>query len=139
MIIVQLIMLKVALDNRAPAGEKGGVGHQPFQGYAHNSPGHKGMLWDFLMEGRRPFGFWQWSATKPYVALPHRPIPQLTQRKQILHLPRLLHQRPLHNPRLPPLHLPHPILHLPARLRRPRHRSHPPRAADPQEPPRAIL
>jgi hypothetical protein len=67
MIVVQLILLKVALDNRAPAGEKGGVGHQPFQGYAHNSPGHKGMLWDFLMEGRRPFGFWQWNATKPCV------------------------------------------------------------------------
>ncbi|EXJ60929.1 alpha 1,3-glucosidase [Cladophialophora yegresii CBS 114405] len=66
MILVQLVLLKVALDNTAAAGEKGGVGHQPFQGYAHNSPGHKGMLWNFMMEGRRPFGFWQWSATRPY-------------------------------------------------------------------------
>jgi solute carrier family 66, member 2 len=67
MVVVQLILLKVALDNRAPVGEKGGVGHQPFQGYTHNAPGQKGMLWDFLMEGRRPFGFWQWNTSKPYV------------------------------------------------------------------------
>ncbi|EXJ69789.1 alpha 1,3-glucosidase [Cladophialophora psammophila CBS 110553] len=68
MIVVQLILLKVALDNRAPSGgsEKGGVQHTPFHGYTHNSPGNKGMLWDFLMEGKRPFGFWQWNGTKPY-------------------------------------------------------------------------
>ncbi|KIX99362.1 uncharacterized protein Z520_04938 [Fonsecaea multimorphosa CBS 102226] len=68
MIVVQLILLKVALDNRAPSGgsEKGGVHHTPFHGYTHNTPGNKGMLMDFLTEGRRPFGFWQWNATKPY-------------------------------------------------------------------------
>ncbi|KAJ9612661.1 uncharacterized protein PV06_01685 [Exophiala oligosperma] len=56
MIAVQIILLKVALDNRAPDG----LQHTPFHGYTAENG-----LRD-LMEGRRPYGFWQWSSAKPY-------------------------------------------------------------------------
>lgn len=60
MIVVQLILLKVALDNRAPTGARDGLEHTPFQGYTAESG-----LQD-LLEGRRPYGFWQWNSSKPY-------------------------------------------------------------------------
>ncbi|KAL6243625.1 hypothetical protein RBB50_009618 [Rhinocladiella similis] len=56
MILVQMILLKVALDNRAPDGSQ----HTPFHGYTAENG-----LRD-LMEGRRPYGFWQWNSAKPY-------------------------------------------------------------------------
>jgi hypothetical protein len=72
MIIVQLTLLKVALDNRAPGtlnnsieAEKGagGVAHTPFQGYRARSAsqsGGVGKLVEELLSGRRPWGFWRW-------------------------------------------------------------------------------
>lgn len=59
MIGVQLTLLKVALDNRAPGGEKNGIHHIPFTGHAR-SP-----LED-LISGRRPYEFWRWSNSKSY-------------------------------------------------------------------------
>lgn len=56
MIVVQVILLKVALDNRAPDGSH----HTPFHGYTAENG-----LKD-LMSGRRPYDFWQWSGSKPY-------------------------------------------------------------------------
>lgn len=72
MIVVQLTLLKVALDNRAPgtlsstgglgdAAEKGGSGvaHTPFQGYRPERGVVAGVVED-IMQGRRPYGFWRW-------------------------------------------------------------------------------
>ena len=53
MIIVQSALLKVALDNRPATGAKNGIEHTPF------SSGHNGFT--------RPYDFWQWKSTKPYV------------------------------------------------------------------------
>jgi hypothetical protein len=91
MIIVQLILLKVALDNRAPnagAEKSGGVAHTPFSnisGGVGAGTGSKGMLYEFLVEGKRPWGFWQWKASKPYA---HH-IPSATAATVILTLLRL--------------------------------------------------
>ncbi|KIX08990.1 uncharacterized protein Z518_00068 [Rhinocladiella mackenziei CBS 650.93] len=60
MIVVQLILLKVALDNRAPAGIRDGIEHAPFHGYTAENG-----LRD-LLSGRRPYDFWQWNSAKPY-------------------------------------------------------------------------
>lgn len=60
MIIVQTILLKVALDNRAPTGSRGGVEHRPFSAYSAD-----GILED-IMAGKRPFNFWRWNNAKPY-------------------------------------------------------------------------
>lgn len=54
-IFVQVILLKVALENRPPAGVRAGVEHMPFSGHESSS----GFS--------RPYGFWQWRATRPYV------------------------------------------------------------------------
>ncbi|EXJ93530.1 alpha 1,3-glucosidase [Capronia coronata CBS 617.96] len=60
MIVVQLILLKVALDNRAPTGARDGPEHTPFHGYTAEDG-----LRD-LLSGRRPYDFWQWSNPKSY-------------------------------------------------------------------------
>ncbi|KAK5058631.1 hypothetical protein LTR84_010895 [Exophiala bonariae] len=60
MIIVQLVLLKVALDNKAPTGVRDGVEHTPFHGYTASSG-----IQD-LLEGRRPYDFWRWGSSKPY-------------------------------------------------------------------------
>lgn len=52
MIFVQLLLLKVALDNRPAPGIKGGIEHAPFS--EHEDSG-------------RPYNFWKWKNTKPYV------------------------------------------------------------------------
>lgn len=56
MIGVQIVLLKVALDNRPSPGVKSGIEHAPFSN---------------LDEGRfsRPYEFWQWKNAKPYVSL----------------------------------------------------------------------
>ncbi|CAI7601568.1 unnamed protein product [Penicillium glandicola] len=54
MIVVQLTMLKVALDNRPSTGGRNGIEHTPFSG--GNSDG----------SSSRPYEFWQWKTTKPY-------------------------------------------------------------------------
>ncbi|KAJ5191544.1 uncharacterized protein N7498_010529 [Penicillium cinerascens] len=53
MIVVQIGLLKVALDNRPASGAKNGIEHAPFSG------GSDG-------EFARPYDFWQWRNTKPY-------------------------------------------------------------------------
>ncbi|KAK4944315.1 hypothetical protein LTR10_016201 [Elasticomyces elasticus] len=59
MIVVQSVLLKVALDNRAPTGARDGLQHTPFHGYSAEN-GLKDLL-----SGRRPYDFWQWSSAKP--------------------------------------------------------------------------
>jgi len=56
MIFVQLILLKVALDNRPPRGVKDGLEHTPFSGYYGEDE-----VW-FV----RPYNFWQWRDSRPY-------------------------------------------------------------------------
>ena len=71
MIAVQLVLLKVALDNKAPTGARDGLEHAPFSGYSI-----EGTLQDVLA-GKRPFNFWRWPSSKP---LEHQPAvsPSLT-------------------------------------------------------------
>lgn len=52
MILVQMALLKVALDNRPAVGAKNGIEHTPFSG------GSQGGF-------NRPYDFWQWKNTKP--------------------------------------------------------------------------
>jgi hypothetical protein len=62
MIFVQTILLKVALDNRPPTGMRAGLEHAPFS--AH---GREGVLQQMLA-GKRPYQFWQWPTSRPYVS-----------------------------------------------------------------------
>jgi solute carrier family 66, member 2 len=55
MIGVQLILLKVALDNKAPSG----VEHAPFSGYSMEG------TWQDILSGKRPFNFWRWNNARP--------------------------------------------------------------------------
>lgn len=64
MILVQVLLLKVALDNRPSPGGKNSVEHAPF------SSMESGFS--------RPYDFWQWKSSKPYV---------------LLHSLRLIHKR----------------------------------------------
>ncbi|KAI9370738.1 PQ loop repeat-domain-containing protein [Aspergillus egyptiacus] len=54
MIGVQVVLLKVALDNRPSPGQKSGVEHIPFSGVGEQA----GFA--------RPYDFWQWKNAKPY-------------------------------------------------------------------------
>jgi hypothetical protein len=54
MIAVQVVLLKVALDNRPSPGVKNSVEHVPF-----SNLDEKGFV--------RPYEFWQWKSAKPYV------------------------------------------------------------------------
>ena len=58
MIAVQLVLLKVALDNRPQPGLKDGLEHAPFSAY--NDSASQGPL------ATRPYNFWQWRSPKPY-------------------------------------------------------------------------
>lgn len=62
MLVVQTVLLKVALDNRAPSGARGGLEHRPFSAY---DGGAGGVLED-IMAGNRPFNFWRWPNARPY-------------------------------------------------------------------------
>jgi hypothetical protein len=53
MIVVQMALLKVALDNRPASGTKNGIEHAPFSGVGSDG----GFA--------RPYEFWQWKGTKP--------------------------------------------------------------------------
>ena len=55
MIVVQIVLLKVALDNKAPAM----VQHEPFQGYSVQNGLQE------LLHGRRPYNFWRWHNSRP--------------------------------------------------------------------------
>ncbi|OAX82805.1 hypothetical protein ACJ72_02842 [Emergomyces africanus] len=57
MIGVQMVLLKVALDNRAPIGIREGIEHTPFSGL---KAGARGTGFS------RPYNFWQWRANRPY-------------------------------------------------------------------------
>lgn len=54
MIIMQVLLLKIALDHRAPPASKGGEAALPFAG-----------VQDGAWEAKRPYGFWQWRSPKP--------------------------------------------------------------------------
>jgi hypothetical protein len=53
MIVVQVILLKIALDHRPPPSSKGGEAAVPFALVGQEE------------EYRRPFDFWQWRTPKP--------------------------------------------------------------------------
>ncbi|KFZ14084.1 hypothetical protein V502_06290 [Pseudogymnoascus sp. VKM F-4520 (FW-2644)] len=55
MIIVQVILLHVALENRPSPSSKGGEASQPFAGIKDGEFGNA-----------RPYNFWQWRSPKPY-------------------------------------------------------------------------
>jgi hypothetical protein len=55
MIIVQVILLHVALENRPSPSSKGGEASQPFAGIKDGDG------------NARPYNFWQWRSSKPYV------------------------------------------------------------------------
>lgn len=56
MIVVQLLLLKVSLDNRPSHSSKGGESSLPFAG---SREGELGVS--------RPYNFWQWRSQKPWV------------------------------------------------------------------------
>ncbi|CAK7263372.1 hypothetical protein SEPCBS119000_000437 [Sporothrix epigloea] len=57
MVIVQLVLLKIALDNRTPQSVKGGDAAVPFSGVGQSGAG---------IFANRPYNFWQWRSPKPY-------------------------------------------------------------------------
>ncbi|KFG77683.1 PQ loop repeat protein [Metarhizium anisopliae] len=56
MVVVQLILLKIALEHRPLPATKGGEGSMPFSGLERGSP----------FDIQRPYNFWQWRSHKPY-------------------------------------------------------------------------
>lgn len=56
MIGVQMVLLKVALDNRPAVGARNGIEHAPFSEA------------EYEREFARPYDFWQWKNAKPYVS-----------------------------------------------------------------------
>ncbi|RMZ79742.1 hypothetical protein DV738_g3170, partial [Chaetothyriales sp. CBS 135597] len=56
MVAVQLVLLKVSLDNKAPAL----VQHEPFADASIQRGLHE------LLQGKRPFSFWRWNSNKLY-------------------------------------------------------------------------
>ena len=63
MIGVQMVLLKVALDNRPVIGGKGGLEHTPFSAVASQGS----------LLGSRPYNFWQWRTSRPYDLPPTLP------------------------------------------------------------------
>ncbi|KAK0719921.1 hypothetical protein B0H67DRAFT_484453 [Lasiosphaeris hirsuta] len=57
MVVVQVILLKIALDHRPSPSSKGGEAAVPFA-RAQDGLG--------LFHGERPYTFWQWKSPKPY-------------------------------------------------------------------------
>lgn len=57
MIVMQVILLKVALDNRSTSAAQ----HTPFSNYST-----QGVL-DDIVNGKRPMNFWRWGNARPYV------------------------------------------------------------------------
>ncbi|KAL1970775.1 hypothetical protein VTN77DRAFT_2609 [Rasamsonia byssochlamydoides] len=56
MVFVQLLLLKVALDNRPSPGIKEGIEHVPFSGHRQESE----------LGFPRPYNFWRWRHERPY-------------------------------------------------------------------------
>lgn len=59
MVIMQLLLLKIALDHRPGPASKGGDSALPFAGASR----------DGFFERPRPYQFWQWRSPKPYVVV----------------------------------------------------------------------
>ncbi|CAK7274042.1 hypothetical protein SEPCBS57363_005958 [Sporothrix epigloea] len=57
MVVVQLVLLKIALDNRPPPSAKGGEAAVPFSAAGQSGGG---------IFANRPFNFWHWRSPKPY-------------------------------------------------------------------------
>lgn len=55
MIVMQVILLKVALDHRLPPSSKGGEAATPFAN-VNDGP---------VFGAQRPYNFWQWRSPKP--------------------------------------------------------------------------
>lgn len=55
MVVIQVVVLKIALDNRPAPSSKGGDAAIPFA-----------RANDGIFEGGRPYNFWQWRSPKPY-------------------------------------------------------------------------
>lgn len=70
MVVVQVLLLKVALDHRPAPSSKGGEGALPFAGL---EPG-KHSSSDGGLFANRPYNFWQWRSQKPCVDAPPPPI-----------------------------------------------------------------
>jgi solute carrier family 66, member 2 len=62
MIIVQVLLLKIALDYRPAPSSKGGEAAVPFAGAQIEGSAGAGW-WDM----KRPYNLWQWRSPKPYV------------------------------------------------------------------------
>jgi hypothetical protein len=58
MLVVQVVLLHIALENRPSPSSKGGEAAQPFAGM---NDGELGEI--------RPYNFWKWRSSKPYVYL----------------------------------------------------------------------
>jgi solute carrier family 66, member 2 len=54
MVIMQLLLLKIALDHRPGPASKGGDAAVPFSGAKEG-----------LFDKQRPYQFWQWRSPKP--------------------------------------------------------------------------
>lgn len=133
MILVQSMLLKVALDNRPPSGIRNGLEHAPFSAYSH-----EGVIQQFL-SGKRPYQFWQWPTPRPYVlhCLSYPPDSNVMvayMYGQVLLFPALPDPLPFPRSRFPPSHLRFDSIHILPRLRRSRHRSHPPSPSDFEKP-----
>lgn len=59
MIAVQIVLLKVALDNRSTSAAQ----HTPFSNYST-----EGIMND-IVNGKRPMNFWRWGNARPYVSI----------------------------------------------------------------------
>jgi hypothetical protein len=136
MIFVQMILLKVALDNRAPIGMRAGLEHAPFSAHSR-----EGVLQQIL-SGKRLYQFWQWPTSRPYV---WDMAPQLRWMAvmlmvlldlQVLPIPSLPHRLPLRCPYFDSTisNLGISCIHRLPGLCRSGHRGHPPLTTDIQEP-----
>lgn len=61
MVGMQVLLLKIGLDNRPAPSARGGDGSQPFSGVS----GRRGGVLDALSDFERPYNFWQWRSPKP--------------------------------------------------------------------------
>lgn len=138
MILVQMVLLKVALDNRPSASMRDGLEHLPFSSHNHDG------VFQQILSGRRPYQFWQWPTSRPSV-LPLFSLAIKTNGLtawlgvQILSFPPLPHPRSLHRACLHPAHLLVTPIYISPWLHRSHHRSHPSPSSNIQEPPSPFM
>jgi hypothetical protein len=138
MILVQIVLLKVALDNRPPSGMRDGLEHAPFSAYSR-----EGIVQQIL-SGKRPYQFWQWPTPRPYVsdifsAWAKRVRLIVPLNTQILPIPSLPVPGFVRRARLPNANLLVISVHFLPRLCWSCHRSHPSASTDIQEPSSTIM